>query len=209
VLREDLQRVLARPEYQPRGTDWWQEMQLRALRRLIQWYVETVAPFFAGLYETRPVVLWAICALMGLVLLAVLYHIYLTLRSAFGTGARRRAGGGDLALPQRLGSPAELLQAADEAAAQGQYALAFRWLYLALIRHLDRGAVLRYDHSATNQDYLRQLRPPPDIARFLEPVTRLVEPVWYGYQAAGEVDYRRCREWVMAAWQEGSQDAAS
>lgn len=208
VLREHLQQILSRPEYRPRGKDWLWELKLRLLRAVLQWWEERVAPLFSNLYAAQPVVYWSIFAVLLLLLLGILYHIYYSLRSAFGTNARRRTKAKDLALPQRLGGPEELLREADAAAGSGQFALAFRWLYLALIRHLDRRSLVRFDGSATNYDYLRQVGDHPDIARHLEPLTRAAEPVWYGYREATAEDYRRCREWAMAAWQEGGQDAA-
>jgi hypothetical protein len=208
VLREDLQDILARPEFRARGKDWLWELKLRLLRAVIQWWEERVAPLFSDLRAAQPVVYWTIFAVLLLLLTGILYHIYTSLRSAFGSNVRHRGRAADATLPQRLGGPEELLREADAAAGKGQFALAFRWLYLALIRQLDRKSLLRFDGSATNHDYLRQLGAHPEITRHLEPLTRAVEPVWYGYQTATPEDYQRCREWVLAAWQEGGPDAA-
>ncbi len=208
VLREDLQQILSRPEYRARGKDWLWELKLRLLRAVLQWWEERVAPLFSNLYAAQPVVYWSIFAVLLLLLLGILYHIYYSLRSAFGTNVRRRARAEDVAPPQRLGSPEELLREADTAAESGQFALALRWLYLALIRHLDRRSLVRFDGSATNYDYLRQVRDRPEITHPLEALTRAAEPVWYGYRGATADDYRRCRQWAMAAWREGGQDAA-
>ncbi len=209
VLREDLRQILSRPEYRVQGKDWLLDLKLRLLRAVLQRWEERVMPLFAALHGTQPVLYWGLIAVLLLLLLGILYHIYYALRSAFGTNVRPRERAEEGALPQRLGGPEELLREADGAAAQGQFALAFRCLYLALIRHLDRRSLLRFDGSATNYDYLRQVRGHPEVARHLEPLTRAVEPVWYGYRDASAEDYRRCREWALAAWQEGGRDAAA
>lgn len=208
VLRDDLQQILSRPEYRARGRDWLWDLKLRLLRALMQWWEQRLAPLFGNLYAAQPVVYWSIFVLLLLLLLGILYHIYYSLRSAFGTNIRRRAKAGEPVFPSRLGAPEDLLREADAAAEGGQFALAFRWLYLALIRHLDRQALVRFDGSATNYDYLRQVRDHPELTRHLEPLTRAVEPVWYGYREATADDYRRCRQWALAAWREGGQDAA-
>lgn len=208
-LRQDLQQILARPEYQQRGPDWLMDLKLKLLHHLYQWWMERVAPVFANLYEAKPVVFWVIVAAVHLVLIALLYHIYIGLRSAFGTGSRWRRQDPAAALPERVGGPDDLLRRADEAAGEGQFALAFRWLYLALIRRLDQQDLVRFDAAATNYDYLRQVRGNAAVAEVLEPLTRAVEPVWYGYRQASTADYERCREWVTTAWSEGESHAAS
>jgi len=208
-LRQDLAGILARPEFEPAGRNWWAEFWLRLLGKVVQWFSRTFAPFFGELYAARPIVYWTVVAVVWVVLVGLLYHIYWTLRSALGTGSRRPKAASETVLPPPLGGPEELLRQADQAAATGDFPLAFRWLYLALIRHLDRSSVVRFDRSSTDSEYLRQLRPPPDVRRYLEPLTRAVEPVWYGYQSANADDYRRCRECVTEAWREGDTGAAT
>lgn len=208
VLRQDLRQILAQPAYQQAGKDWWWELKLRLLRAVAQWWQDHVTPYLEGLYTARPVLYWVTLTVIVLLLLAVLYHLYLTLRSAFDPGRRQRSSGPAPPEARDTRGPEAMLREADAAAAGGDYPLAYRWLYLALIRHLDRRALLRYDAASTNYDYLRQLRNEPGLTALVSPLTRAVEPVWYGYRTASAADYARCREWVQAAWEEGGAHGA-
>lgn len=207
VLRQDAARILARPEYRQTNSLWLQMWLIRIIRDFIQWWREHVGNRFAGLYENAPILYWSVVGLCVLILAAVIYHIYLTVRSAFGTGRRRRSAlSADLHDRQRS-EPQALLDQAEAAARAGAFTEALRYLYLALIQHLDRRDVLRYDVARTNQEYLRQARKFPAIVEPLRAVTRLADQAWYGHYRLGAVEYERCRELVQAAWQEAEHVA--
>jgi hypothetical protein len=203
-LRARLQEILSRPEYQwpdhPEN-DW----RLQLLRRLYQWWHEQVTPRISHLYEYSPVAYWLLVAVLLAACVLLIYHIYLSLKSAFGPGGgrHRQMTGGTAATVE--GSPEALLAEADEAAAGRHYRRALRCLYLAVIRHLERRRLLRYDPSRSNGEYLRDLRPHPRLQALLRSVTDLVDGVWYGGQRAGAEDYERCRQWALSAWQEGGE----
>lgn len=203
-LRARLQGILSRPEYQwpdQPENDW----RLQLLRRLYQWWHEQVTPRISHLYEYSPVAYWLLVAVLMAACVLLIYHIYISLRSAFGPGGRGRAGQRGTVEPVVEGSPEALLAEADEAAAQRHYRRALRCLYLAVIRHLERRRLLRYDPSRSNGEYLRDLRPHPRLQALLRSVTDLVDAVWYGGQRAGAEEYERCRQWALSAWQEGGE----
>ncbi|MEI6502706.1 MAG: DUF4129 domain-containing protein, partial [Armatimonadota bacterium] len=200
-LRSDVKAILSRPEYNQGESQWLEQWAYRLIRSLSVWYREHLASYFERLHEVSPVAYWAIVGVAAAAMVALLYHIYLTLRSAFGTTGRRRRQGAPLPLAAIQSDPEVLLQQADAAAAKGDFAEALRRLYLALVRNLDRHDILRFDRSHTNYEYLRQARDHEAVAGPLAALTDRAEAIWYGHQQADRADYDLCRRLAMAAWQ--------
>ncbi len=208
VLRADLQTILARPEFRQANAEWLYELLARLLHRVRDWWREHMAGRLEGVFEHAPVLYWAIVALLALLALALIYHIYLTVRSAFGP-ARQRGRRERAAAPTPPQSePQRLMEQGEAAAAEGRFSEALRYLYLALIHQLDRRDIVRYDLSHTNQEYVRQARRHPVIVGPLREVSRLADRAWYGRYALGWTEYARCRDLVQAAWQEAEHAAA-
>ena len=82
---------------------------------------------------------------------------------------------------------------AEQKAQQGDYRLALRFVYLALLVTLDTNGVLRFDRSKTNWEYLRSLRAAgrADVYDAMAPLTREFDRIWYGFASAGAADYAR------------------
>jgi len=208
VLRGDLRAILARAEFRQVHNQWFYELLTRVAHRISDWWRDHVGNRLDGLVEHAPLLYWTIVALVALLALALIYHIYLTMRSAFGPG-RRRGKRRETARSAPLQSePQALLEQAEAAATAGRFSEALRYLYLALIHQLDRREVVRYDISHTNQEYVRQARRYPVIVAPLRDVSRLADRAWYGQHALGWSEYERCRELVQAAWQEAEHAAA-
>jgi len=94
-------------------------------------------------------------------------------------------------------SPAELWRRAERLARQGDYLGAVRCLYLAVLTHLHRADLIRYEKTRTNGEYLRQLGTAEGRGGLVEPfrrLTRLVEQKWYGERACAADDYDSCLE---------------
>jgi hypothetical protein len=92
-------------------------------------------------------------------------------------------------------SPTEFWRRAETLARRGEFRQAVRWLYLAVLTHLHRADLIRYDRTRTNGEYLRQLRAADSVV--LEPfgrLTRLFEQKWYGEGACAADDYDNCVE---------------
>jgi hypothetical protein len=207
VLRRDLDRILSQPEYRRREADWLYGLVIRALRSLLVWWRDHVANRLEGLAERAPILYWGVVVLTALLAVLLIYHIYVTMRSAFGTGRRRGAKARQPAEAGASTQPEALLEQAEAAAAAGRFAEALRYLYLALIHHLDRADIVRYDRSRTNQEYLRQARRHPAVLEPLKAVTALADRAWYGHYALGWTEYERCHELVRTAWEEGNRAA--
>lgn len=82
---------------------------------------------------------------------------------------------------------------AERKAREGDYRLALRFIYLALLVALDTGGILRFDRSRTNWEYLRALRAAgrDDVFHAMTPLTREFDRVWYGLAHADAADYAR------------------
>lgn len=204
ALHASLQQILARPEYNQSDSQWLEDAVMRALQALRAWYLNHLAPYFARLHDVSPYLYWTFVTLAAAIAAALLYHIYLTLRSSFGGPAIRSRRGDTLAEPSIATAPEALLADADRAAAAGDFAHALSRLYLALIRNLDRHGFLRYDRSRTNWEYLRQVRSHEGVSGPLSALTTASEAVWYGQQPADASRYDHCRQLAMAAWQKGT-----
>lgn len=70
-------------------------------------------------------------------------------------------------------------QEIDKAAAQGNYRLAIRLMYLRILRNLSDRDIIQYKQDRTNLDYLMQLQPTAYYRDFFR-VTRHYEYSWYG-----------------------------
>jgi hypothetical protein len=94
-------------------------------------------------------------------------------------------------------SPAELWQRAEALARRGEFRQAVRALYLAVLTHLHRADLIRYDPTRTNGEYLRQLRAADGAGAVVEPfgrLTLLFEQKWYGERTCAADDYDSCVE---------------
>jgi hypothetical protein len=67
----------------------------------------------------------------------------------------------------------------DKAAAQGNYRLAIRLMYLRLLKNLSEKNIISYKQDRTNLDYLMQLHPTAFYKDFFR-ITRHYEFSWYG-----------------------------
>lgn len=99
--------------------------------------------------------------------------------------------------PDQQSAPV-LWRQAEEFARGGRYREAVRSLYLAVLSHLHGRALLRYEPTRTNGEYVRQVRlapgAPAELAEPFEDLTGRFEAVWYGGAVAAEADFHSCRE---------------
>ncbi len=134
---------------------------------------------------------------LGLVLLAVL--AWRILRSP-GTASAAPAGGGAgaAAMPDALSRPPEAWRLAAEAhAAKGEWRLALRACYLALLNELHLRRAIRYSRERTNGEYVSALASHPAGESFAR-LTLAFDSAWYGTLAFGEWEYREAVSLVEA-----------
>lgn len=80
----------------------------------------------------------------------------------------------------------------DKAAAQGNYRLAIRLMFLRLLKNLSEKNIIRYKQDKTNLDYLMELHPTNYYNSFFR-VTRNYEYSWYGQFNVSEDAYKLIR----------------
>jgi hypothetical protein len=78
----------------------------------------------------------------------------------------------------------------QQALQQGDYALAVRLYYLAILKELSLRKLISWKKDKTNRQYLRELQPSPLAGAFQE-ATLIFERVWYGNRPLGEGEYRQ------------------
>lgn len=83
----------------------------------------------------------------------------------------------------------DLLKTAAEMARKGEYRMAIRRAYLALLYELEQRGKVRLHRAKTNRDYLGELQNEPYIYPPVASLTNNYERVWYGHGAATLEDY--------------------
>ncbi len=198
-LRRDLAAILAQPAYQQTTPSWLRELIERLNRWLAQFFGGWLSPRVYDLGEASPVLYWVVVGLLIVLLAILLAHIGWTLGSAFEP--RRRRPMVSVALP--LPDPDELRARAAALAAEGRYREAVPMLYLALLRNLDRGGVLRFDPTRTNWELARLAGTSGPVRAELEGFARRLDALLYGAGVAARADYEACDEMATRAWGAG------
>ena len=80
----------------------------------------------------------------------------------------------------------------DKAAAQGNYRMAIRLMFLRTLKNMSEKNIIRYQQDKTNLDYLMELQPTRHYPNFFR-VTRNYEYSWYGLFPVSEDAYRLIR----------------
>ena len=204
AIRADLERILAKPEYATGDPTWLQRLEERIVRAIAEALTHDIG--FARLLNTAPVLYWTLVAGLVAILLVILYYTYLGIRATFGPTRVKKPG--TAAPPVPTTSPRALRSLADEAAGRGDFEQALRYLYLAVLRQLDRTGVLGYQRARTNWEYVDALRGKIDVAPDFVPLTLAVDRVTYGRVPAGADDYTACSERVERIWGQARPDDA-
>jgi tetratricopeptide (TPR) repeat protein len=191
--------VLAGAEYDsepfpsPSRWDRWLDERARAFQRWLDSLHFSPHPYTGPTPSISPQFINGIVIALGIGLFALLVALLVSL-------LRRRTA---RARPPTLDeTEAALVEArdmdslhalAERKAQEGDYRLALRFIYLALLVALDTGGVLRFDRSRTNWEYLRALRASgrDDVYQAMTPLTREFDRVWYGLAHADAADYAR------------------
>lgn len=207
MLREGLEEILARREYRNiHLQNRFNELVAGIVNRVIRWWQDFVGEPIGRLYSNNPWIYWTLVTVLVFLIVGILYHILWVLRSTFSATEKRERG--RMVADQLHGTPPEqLLAEADEMAARGEYFLALRRLYLALLLRLDRGDVVRYDPALTNREVARKVRSRPAVSAPFEALSQAAERAWYSVGATSAEEYQNCRRWALEAW-EGVEEGA-
>lgn len=85
---------------------------------------------------------------------------------------------------------AEMNALIRQAIEQGQYALAIRLYFLAILKELSLMQAIRWKKNKTNREYLQELQNQPDRADFRR-AARVFERIWYGNRAITAGEFRQ------------------
>ena len=173
------------------------EMLVRALRALrdLLGHAADVNPLSGLPLWAKPVLAGVLLALLGL----MIAHIVRSLRALLTETRERRSGSG-AQLSRR--DPRSVLRSAEEALQRGEYDVAVRLLYLAVLLRLDRLGVLSHDPARTNWENLGALAvPDADTRDAMALLTREVDACVYGGRSANPDTWERARGWADVLWQ--------
>ena len=198
TTRERLQKILARQEYQPEEE---KESALQAwIKKIRQRINELLGRLFFGNSSKNLPNAGSLIAIRWLIILALLASLVwatvLLLRRFQLRQAKLEDDNPDEESREILGeqfdadvTADDLLKTAAEMARKGEYRLAIRRAYLALLYELEQRGKLRLHRAKTNRDYLGDLQQDPYIYSPVSMLTNRYERVWYGDAAATLEDY--------------------
>ncbi len=200
-----LERILARPEYQPEEKR--ESIIQQYLARVIQELVRLLAQLFpSGSISGRapgPTTLNLLRLLILLLVSAALIFGGIKLARYFNRRASReeKKSAPREVLGEQLAedlTAEELLKEAVELAREGDYRNAIRRAYIAILYELEQRGKLRLHRSKTNHDYLRELGSESSLYPIFAYLTGVYERAWYGHARTTVEDYsgfmQRCRE---------------
>lgn len=181
--------ILARPEFQPPGSEPWVVRWLPWLARLLDWVEETLRRLVPAirLPQGRPFQYLVSALLWGIVIALIAYVVrslwpYLSRGTAPREGPEPPAG--------RPPGPADLEARARRLAEAGVYLQASSALYAALLLRLDRVGALRYEASKTNREHLAEYRGPDRGRGLFADLTATFDTLRYAGAPCGKMEYR-------------------
>jgi len=192
-----LEKILARPEYQPEEKrDSMIGRLIKRIKESSYWLLEKLfgvgparAPQTGGgglVFVFRILVLLAVIA-------ALLYGAVRLARRLQGRQSAEEKKETREALGEEIAedlTAADLFANATELARQGEYRKAIRRAYIALLCDLEQRGKLRLGRSKTNRDYLDAMRPEQGIYPTFSVMTNAFEHVWYGQGRATEDEFQ-------------------
>ncbi len=162
--------------------EWWLKLQ----QRFWEWFSRSFPENAGAAAGASSLWTWLLAAGGGLLILLALVYVFRGLFADFVTESALETGVGDG--DERL-SAAGALRRADLFSGEGDYRSAVRYLYLSTLLLLEERALLRYDRSKTNREYLRSIASQPGLASLLGDVIDIFDRVWYGFQPISSQDY--------------------
>jgi hypothetical protein len=186
VRKADLNRILARNEFNESSMTWWDKLSERMSGAIERW-LRRLAPIGPG-GDKLVNLLSVLLALTVIVLFVVLLAYVLSRVGRRALDKAAESDNGDIyAGPD---TPRLALDEAARLASAGDFRSALRLVYLAALLKLDERDLIRFDRTGTNWEYLSRVRGKPELYGALRPVTLAFDRKWYGHEPATESDYR-------------------
>jgi hypothetical protein len=214
-----LEDILARPEFRavPRELGglpeitppsvsfpaWLKDVMKKAVSAIEDWLERL---FSSGSREREPdswiphvapAAAWSM-GIGGGVLLAFLLWMVIRRRPAAAQGSPDGVRLGGEGMPDALSRPADSWERlAEQFVREGQWRLALRALYLALLVTLHQRGIIRYERERTNGDYVGALSGNPVREPFAS-LTVLFDQAWYGNKPFDALSYQAAQGWARA-----------
>jgi hypothetical protein len=198
ATQDRLRQILARSEYQPEEKkdsalqSWLKKIQQKIRELLAKLFFKNPSapgPSPGSLQALRWLIIAALIASLGWAAVLLLQRFQLR-------QARLKDDGEGDETREILGeefaadvTTDDLIKTAAEMARKGEYRLAIRRVYLALLYELEQRNKLRLHRAKTNLDYLSELKNEPYIYPPVSILTNSYERVWYGHAVATMEDY--------------------
>lgn len=187
-IRRTAEEVLSRPEYEIEKPTELKD--LGWLARILRWIVEAFESFFKLINGLPDVLRWIIVTLLFVLLLALLGHILWTIIRSVGKLSRPSFSEVER---ERMVSPNELEDAANQAHAQGDFIGAVRYLFAAALMQIARAEEKPFRKGITNRELLRKYRS-TSLFEPLQQFVQIVDAKWYGHEVCEESDVQIARE---------------
>jgi hypothetical protein len=184
-VRAAVERVLARPEFQPEKHPL-REWVGRRIDGIVDWFRD----FFGVSPETASqIVAWVFYLAIALVAVGLLVWLVRTALAA--ARPDRTASAGAAPADVRAMRAVELAARARAAAARGDHALALRLYFWALVVGLGQSGALEYHDAWTNRELLERGAPAPHVDRALRPLVPELDRKTFGHEPARAEDVAR------------------
>ncbi len=187
-----LREVLSDPRFRPSPAGSWLDQQLGKLGRWIAEQLRKILPGGISVPVSNAALsLPQVVVIVAAVLLVAVVIAFVT--RGYSRAARDRKLSDQEAL-ERTATPAEMIAAAAEHARKGDYRMAVRAQFVALLLTLHERGEIRYNRSLTNREHLRNIGRGTPLRAALEPVVSTFDDVWYGNVPIGREGYEAYRE---------------
>lgn len=178
AIRQKLQAVYSRPEFQPNRNDKLEFPDW--LQRFASWLRD-----FAGGHR---LLFWG--GLIALTVLLALLLFYAVQRAQWFSGRRRKQGG--VAASRREQLSKWCRSEADRLAALGDFTEAIRHLFLSLVYRFDESGRVGFQRAYTNREYLTLFHDRPTELSTLAVFVDVLDERWYGERPSEREQYEAC-----------------
>ncbi|HKV37574.1 MAG TPA: DUF4129 domain-containing protein [Blastocatellia bacterium] len=185
----EVNRILARPEFQPKKED----PVTRAIRRIKEKVYAFVEEFEARLYRlffgAKGESSWLFRGLIVLVLAgAVTLIVFMARKLRTKSPRKKKVTILGEEIDQNM-SPGDLTSVAMAAARSGDFRTAIRKLYIALLYELSERSMIELKANATNHEYLSRVSGHPALTAPMRYLTDCFDYFWYGMFPPSREDF--------------------
>jgi hypothetical protein len=179
-----LHEILNKPPFMADTNDWLTQLQLA----IEDFFNRLLSHTARGIIDLREV--W-IGIGVGLLVVVGLFFYRNLRRNIVAQEEIKTSASGEVVMTSKAA-----LNRAQQYVSAGNYRDAVRQLYLATLLRLDERGRLRYDHSLTNREFLREAVIEPAVVAALQPIVETFDRTWYGYEPISPAEFEVYRRQV-------------